>query len=310
MRLRYILGVLGLFLWVGCYEEDDIVPREEGEMAYSLPQGNHDYDVEILQYFEDYGFYPLYIFDERDLYWNNTDWIGAIDQAGLIGACADTVYVGKIWDMCKNLFFNHYPGELLEDMPMKFLMCSRLDYRQYNKRTYEYDTVNRHAYSGYDYLAVNYGGKTIDTLSRRQKMYFQQTLNTLFLQREYDRGKFEIPEAFSSVCDYVYTYLSQSTGNYFGLGYVRWDVLVNNNKEESISNDFRSFLELAATPLELLEDEPQPIGDYYSDYYVNMDGVLNEDRDTSGKIRQKYEILMDYLKDCGIDTERLQYPGI
>ena len=291
MKKYCLLWILGLSLFAGCYDEDDVVPREGGEMAYILPQGEHDYDDEIVAYHEKYGFYPLYIFESRELYWNNSEWVGAIDQAGLIGEDADTNYVRKQWEMCKSLFFQNYPDELLEKLPLKFLMCSELNNRQYNKRTREYDTVGIHAYSGYDYLAVNYGGQTIDTLSRRQKMYFQQELNTLFLQREFGNGTFEIPEEFSEVCDYKYVYFSPSSEAYFQAGFVSATPLVNNNIPESIQNDFEDFLELVATPLELLEGEPQPIGDYYSDYYVNMDGVLNKKCDTSGKIREKYEIL-------------------
>lgn len=311
MKKYCLLWILGIVLFVGCYNEDDIVPREGGETIYILPQGNHDYDEEILAYHEKYGFYPLYIFESRELYWNNSDWIGAIDQSGLIGEDADTNYVGKQWEMCKKLFLDNYPDELLEDFPLKFLMCSELNYRQYNMRTREYDTVKRHAYEGYDYLAVNHGSEAIDTLSRKQKMYFQQAINTLFLQREFEKGAFEIPEAFSSVSSYTYTYLSPSSEEYFKLGFVNSGTLIRNNLQESIQNDFNYFLELVATPVELLEGEPQPIGDYYSNYYVNMDGVLNPKRDESGKIREKYTILIDYLKNTyHINTDKLQNPDL
>ncbi len=64
----YIL--LGLLIWVGCDDSEILEPTLEPEPGYLLPQGNHDYDVRIVDWFERCGFYILYKYEPRDLYFN------------------------------------------------------------------------------------------------------------------------------------------------------------------------------------------------------------------------------------------------
>ena len=56
--MRYLLTIiLGLFLWTGCNDDDEtLVPSTEPEFRYVLPQGNHDYDTKIVNWYEDCGF--------------------------------------------------------------------------------------------------------------------------------------------------------------------------------------------------------------------------------------------------------------
>ena len=56
--IAYLL--LGVALLAGCNEEDDIVPRTENEVFYQLPQGDHDYDDKIVDYYNKYGLQHVY----------------------------------------------------------------------------------------------------------------------------------------------------------------------------------------------------------------------------------------------------------
>ena len=97
--IKYIV-VLFAWLLTGCYEEDKIHVGEENEPFYTLPQGNHDYDQDIVSWFDRCGFYILYDFDEKDLYWNNEEWkqSGMLDYGltgKLFGKKADPEYAGE-----------------------------------------------------------------------------------------------------------------------------------------------------------------------------------------------------------------------
>ena len=70
--MRYLLTIiLGLFLWTGCNDDDEtLVPSTEPEFRYVLPQGNHDYDTKIVNWYEDCGFYILYKYEDKDVFYN------------------------------------------------------------------------------------------------------------------------------------------------------------------------------------------------------------------------------------------------
>ena len=105
---KWINILIGAALLCGCYSEDDIVATEGSELQFTFPQGNHDYDDRIMAYYDKYGFYILYDFEDRELYWNNTQWdqsfLGTDKytdgvQGSLLGEEADTLYVGKLLDL-------------------------------------------------------------------------------------------------------------------------------------------------------------------------------------------------------------------
>lgn len=161
---------------------------------------------------------PVYQFTTRDIYWNNTEWIGgdlhpAEGEGKLIVEEGDPEYVGKQWDLCKKVFLDAYPDNLLEQMPLKFYMCRKLGERKITKwlgddekgwGIWEYDTVQMMACSGYDYIAANLASSAIDTISDETKMNFSKKLNAAFLDylQTKKQGIFTMPEEFGKVSPY------------------------------------------------------------------------------------------------------------
>ena len=64
----FLLVMLGGLLWTGCDDSETLVPSTGLEEWFSLPQGEHDYDSKIVDWFERCGFYILYKFDPKDVY--------------------------------------------------------------------------------------------------------------------------------------------------------------------------------------------------------------------------------------------------
>lgn len=70
MKDKLFYVILGLSILIGCDDSESLTPTLESEPVYSLPQGNHDYDSKIMDWHERCGFYILYKFESRDLYYN------------------------------------------------------------------------------------------------------------------------------------------------------------------------------------------------------------------------------------------------
>ena len=73
-RILYVL--FGLLLWVGCADEDALKPLGVEEPFLSLPQGNHDYDQQIMDLYDQYGVSVFYKFSPKDVYhnWTGNSW--------------------------------------------------------------------------------------------------------------------------------------------------------------------------------------------------------------------------------------------
>ena len=45
---KILFIILSLILWIGCYDEDPLTPTTEPEPYFLLPQGDHDFDRNIV----------------------------------------------------------------------------------------------------------------------------------------------------------------------------------------------------------------------------------------------------------------------
>lgn len=321
MKYSLLVVMAFLFVFVGCYNEDDIHVTEGLEVSYSLPQGDHPYDTTIMNWYEQYGFYTLYIFENKDIYWANTNWEERLDEGGggnLRGNPADPNYVGELIDILEQGLINVYPDSLITNyMPLKVLLCmdlwNVLQGGGYDWDLGEYvsylDSTKIWAYEGWDYIAVNGGSETMRPISDEEKAELQAAVNSIFLQRLYEGSVLEIPEEFGEVSDYS-TQGYYTAPTIFEYGFVRDNPLGNFSAgtEVMIEEDFESYIPLLARPLSWLEAEPGELYEYDVQYNQTLilKGVFN--RDVNGLIRQKYNILMDMLEEKGIDIQQLQNP--
>ena len=329
--------MLGVALLAGCNEEDDMVPRTENEVFYQLPQGDHDYDDKIVDYYNKYGFYILYEFEKKDLYWNNTGWTEYLmgnedfyytsEAAGyMLGEPADQDYAGRVLEMCENCCFNLYPENYLNYMPLRFLLCSYLgnvvtagveivDGEVITLR----DTVQIDVYRSFSRIAVNWANSNFDTMTDMDKLYFSRNLNTAFMSTLQENDVFEYDEDFM-IMGHSYAYAALRGEGLFKRGFLTTSTLVNGNITQSRMNDFFAFLKLCTVPLELLYAEPATVGN--QDLEPSVIGLFSrqyndeDDGRVDGKtgidwIKQKYEFMINLLKtEYGIDTDKLQYPEL
>lgn len=71
MKTKNILWILivGFIGWIGCNDDNKtLTPSGVEEYELVIPQGNHEYDARIVDWFDRTGVYILYKFDPVDVY--------------------------------------------------------------------------------------------------------------------------------------------------------------------------------------------------------------------------------------------------
>lgn len=78
MKAKYVLWIslIGILGWIGCSDDSEkLTPSDILEYRIEIPQGDHDYDARIVDWFERTGVYILYKFAPREVYFGLTrDW--------------------------------------------------------------------------------------------------------------------------------------------------------------------------------------------------------------------------------------------
>ena len=345
MKIRYlflIVVIAGMFS--GCYDEDEIIPTEGNEHIYSLPQGNHDYDQEIVKWFKDYGFYTVYDYNIGDLYWANTNWEEKLEPnlgGRLLAKQADPDYVGQLLELFKELFLNNYMAEnesdikadwLKECMPLKVFLCSEMwdvDWKEGGSSEFG-DSTKVWVRSGYDYIAVNGANAEIGSITEADKKEFMRDINKIFMDKLINAGKMMIPDNFLlRTCTYTYkTYTGNEwfppvndfiswstepfTSSLFRDGYLNIQTVKEGaSKEQSQLKDFIYYVDLVMSySLAELEQETAYWGrsDNGTKGEVLYHGILYPRRGFV-KVRQKYEAVVKYIEeDLGINLDRIRFP--
>ena len=283
--------LLMCLLAVGCDKEKDPVPGTEPENVYgdqTLPQGNHDYDNYIVDFFRQTNTLILYKFVDHDIYWNVTgsllrivDW-EAENATGIEYIVADEDYIGGQLELMKEKFFKYYSVEFLKKMlPKKILLTERFGYlyiRSYIHTWYPYD-----CYSGNDYLIFSWGGERVAAITAAEKNSFKNTSTEVFLKRISDNGMLEKNDNFFSFTNYVTPGATDPE---------RWANGILAYADRTQAADWVAYIRMiTSTPYSKLTDEG---------------GFLHSDRDTKGVIRKKYDVITSHFRDkYGIDLQSI-----
>lgn len=297
MKYKLIFVTLSIVLWVGCYEEDSLTPTETGELKYSVPQGDHDYDQKIVDWNERSGFYILYKYEPKDIYWNVNSWnevvYDSVDMTtkGTIKAeLPDENYVGKQLEFLEWGFLNFYQDTMLRRcMPMKLLLAKNL------KKTKSFNNlIDLDVCFGFNEIVLSHGDQTIDTLAGRHKELIKDTINILFLSRLRTQEKVAISKVFADVSKAYYDQTAPS--GIYEKGFVNVDRYLKRTKV----NDWDAYVQaIVKTPYSVLIEEP-------ADGDTTFKGILNAKKDTKNLIRAKYNIIIDYFKrEYGLDLQAI-----
>jgi hypothetical protein len=304
-KLTYIAGILLVTTWMvwGCKKETALTASED-EQAYSVPQGNQNYDTTILDWYNKYGTYFLYKFTDKDTYWTPTAWKNAyanasgVWQSGYLVTTADTNYISRHLALVKKLWLSYYTDAFLKEyLPAKVMLCASLD-SVYNVVTFNPVTNTKTvksvgAWYNYDNICVNYGNSGITSLSSSDSAKFRARANLVFIQSIAGRNLSNPTNAFTSIATYATTFASQAAAYAQG-------IITTYYNPRSTQTDWNAYLEAMVTRSETNLNKST----------VNTDmtsmGILNATKDSNGKIRQRYNIIRNYfITNYGVDLQAI-----
>ena len=271
----------------GCYEEDELTATKAPENVYgewALPQGNHDYDLRIVEKLKKYATFFLYKYEDKDYWWGvkedirwKWDTVKKIAKSGYAISEADEDYVGNQLTLLEETWLNYFPDTLLRrTLPYKVLLADTLMYVDGVKLEVDPERFTWKAYniySGYDYICVGWGNKNILTMTAEEKNTFKVDLCCGFLKRLLASLLIQRSIEFTSVSTY---------GSSIGQNQLYENGLLDINAR-SIESDWEAYIKMiVSTPLVKLEAEG---------------GFLHESIDVKGMIRKKYDIMVKYFMD-------------
>lgn len=93
---------------IGCKKKEDALAPSEITIQYQLPQGNHDYDPELVELNKKYGTFFLYKFSAVDFAASPVYVAGGVNENYTVDV-ADEAYVGKVLAFVKKNWLTYYP---------------------------------------------------------------------------------------------------------------------------------------------------------------------------------------------------------
>ena len=157
-------GFTLLFFAYSCNNEDDVCISEKSETRFDIPQGNHDFDEQIVAWSKDYDINVLYKFTLPDLNYNFT---ASKELNYKITQWADEEGIRAAVRFLKEDFIDLYPDSIKKTLlPSKILLAGML----YPEDKYEplLDTI---AYSQNCKLGIIIQGLDHITLPRVDKEF-------------------------------------------------------------------------------------------------------------------------------------------
>ncbi|MDR1274075.1 MAG: hypothetical protein LBK12_05955 [Odoribacteraceae bacterium] len=311
------ITILLLLAWAAaaCYKEETLTRTGEPENVYSeytLPQGNHPYDTDILDFFRQYSTLILYKYEPHDIFWNEATSIGpfkwhpedpATSAQGYYYTLASEEYIGDQLDLIRNKFFRHFsrPEVLKTLLPKKIFLADTFGIQYLTwagnipSGKGSFYTVN--AYMGIDYMLFSFGGLRLATMTAAEKNTYKYDAFNNFFTKLTALGKLAPPAAFSAST--VYTNAWPPAADKGGMG-----VMPNQNGSLNPTSDWNAYVSvILRTPYNELIAQPT-LSDTGLPSTTVFTGYLHPDIDINGKIREKYDIMLAYFNETfGIDLQ-------
>lgn len=285
----WILSLLLISLSTACTYDENVKASDKPELIYgkyTLPQGEHDYDPRIVEFYHKYSSLLLYKFNDRDFGWNVTGsilWNPVTDTTGgnYEYQVADELYVGNQLDLLEQKCFKYFPETWLQTLlPQRILLCSKLNAVDGFLEHYptEDDKHPCHVVKGYHHFAINWGNQAILSMTAAQQNEFKIEICKAFLRYIYpdaDSGNDLLgkPDLFATISTYSN---SDSSGEYA-------NGILDPEHKNSIREDWFDYIVAI-------------ISNSYEELTAER-GILNSEVDVNGKIREKYDIMVNFFKN-------------
>ncbi|RKR85097.1 putative zinc-binding metallo-peptidase [Mucilaginibacter gracilis] len=302
-----------LVMFQACKKEAAILAIDQN-YGYTVPQGNHTYDKTIVDFYNKYGTYMLYKFSDKDTYWTPTGWknstlsttLANFWSTGYLATQADTSsadYITRQLVVLNKLWFGFYSDRFLKQfLPVKVMLCNTVD-SVYSKASFSptltYARVDTYvgAWYNYDNLCVSYGNSSVANMVQRDSIAFAKKVNLIFMQSIITRNMSAPTTDFTALTNYGVTYTTTATAYAAGI--------IAPYSGVTSQLDWAQYMQAMVTCTEatLNRSQANTVNSYV--------GILNVTKDTSGKIRQRYNVVRNYfINTYGVDLQAIgNYAG-
>ncbi|NLI36531.1 MAG: hypothetical protein GX416_08485 [Bacteroidales bacterium] len=309
-KINYCAAIIILLCAMSAcgYSEDALTPSGDA-LAYKLPQGNSDYDQTIVDYYNKYGVYILYKFQNKEAYWTPSGW-----QNGIIGVKSgmggfsvlptDPAYVKQQLSLIKELWFDSYNDAFLKaNLPAKILLCAEVDSIAEDWSTWPASYIGFKIGAWYNYynICVGYGdGTTSAQLTADDKRKLKDKWNRVFIQNIVDRGAVAMPAEFSSAVNYTSVTNLDSNSKLWALG------ALGPSSTATPIRDWGYFMLMMICHSEtFLNTVPTNIIDWDTSE-ASWEGILSPAKDTNGLLKKRYNMVRNYyIQKCNIDLQQI-----
>ncbi len=305
MKITYLYIFLSLCALSSCSDTDDSVIEPSGiETGYRVPQGNNDFDNDIVEFYEDYGTYLLYEFTEKDAYWTPSQWVNgepATDTTqgkfGFIYLAPDENYIKPQLDLLDRTWFSHYSPEFLDEfLPVKILLCSQVQDCKYDftpPLTFplKIKGVDIPAYYNYDNICVSYAKEEVLSLTADQESEFEKGVNRVFVECMSGQGKFNPTEVFTASANYSLAASNSKNSQLWAIG------ILQPYYSASPVNDWKQFVTMMILYSEAyLHKEVTTVNEYDTNE-TSWEGIFSPVKDANGLLKTRYDIVRQYYID-------------
>lgn len=293
LRTAVILSLsITLFLTNGCKKtEAQLTATEFPEPGFQLPQGDHDYDQRIMDYFKRWDSFVLYKFTQQDINWRVTDYANYYKSAP---ALPD--YINPQLDLLESTFFKYYSDATLKQfLPRKVFLCSLLGTGTTTITPVDAYllTMTNGNFGGYQSFAVNGGNADVAAIN---KAVYRANVNFSFLKMMDLEGKMKRSDAFTGISDYATVISGGTQADRYKRGFLALPANL-----PTMTLDWQAFMLLVVSnPYAYLTDPATTAADGTSK------GVLSPVKDVNGLIKRKYDAMISFYKQqYGIDLQAI-----
>lgn len=287
-------------LMAACGYSEDPLEASGDALTYKLPQGNNDYDQTIVGYYQKYGTYILYKFEDKEAYWTPSGWKNGIEgdmntgKAGYIVKTSDPSYINKQLNLLNDVWFSNYSEKFLKAfLPVKILLCSEVDSVGYNWTTRPVSISGRKVGAWYNYynICVSYGDSNIDQLSVIDKRKFKDKLNRVFIQSIIDRVIVTPTTEFAEATNYTGVSKIYDNAKLWALG------TFPQGYSATPARDWGVFMLMMVTHPESFLTATLTTVNTTDNTEAGWKGILTKAKDTNGILKKRYDMVRNYFKE-------------
>ncbi len=301
-KIYISLLLMGSLILSSCVKEEEELAPSNIESGYTVPQGEHDFDDDIVDFYDKYGSYLLYEFTEKDAYWTPSAWQNGAetseDEEGSVGFIIEMPnvdYVDQELTLLNDTWFNYYSDEFLKEfLPIKILLCSNVGEVGYSwdanwNLVYVASPIS--AYYNYDNICVNYTSEEIETLTDDDKTSIAFDLNHVFVESIIGQEKLTITSEFENSANYNNASSLYNNTDLWGIG------IFQPYYDASAENDWGIFLTMMMCySEEYLNREVSSVSEW--DYEeTSWEGIFSSQKDINGLLKERYNMVRQYYID-------------